>query len=250
MRVHVVTQPLLIPSSNDGTGLCRRVSKFALPVQGLVDIFGQSGYRKVQFTNGRSADGKSNSFPKPTSPISDILTLAIAPTTSVDTWDDVLQKFEYLVPKSFLGKSLSEISKAETLPKAASKKKAYKCYTIDPLKDIVDDQILVDPTTGETVQEAKKKYLGESTGGDSELTASLSGKSPQQSGLLPGDIEQIVLIIFSTAGGIYLLAQFMYILRLFYIHNYHDAQTHSVFFIAGLGVLFLISALISTDIKK
>jgi len=249
MRVHVVTQPLLIPSSNDGTGICKRVSKFVLPVHGLVDIFGQSGYTKVQFTNGRSADGKSNSFPKPTSPVSDILTLAIAPTAAIDTWNDVLQKFEYLVPKSFLGKSLSEIAKAETLPKAASKKKAYKCYTIDPLKDIVDDKILVDPTTGETVQEAKKKYLGETTGGDAELTAGLSG-STQAQGLLPGDVEQILLILFSTVGGIYLLAQFLYILRLFYIHNYHDAQTHSVYFIAGLAVLVLISALFSSDTKK
>jgi len=249
IRVHVIPQPLYIPSNEDGSGKCSAVKSFILPVTGLVNIFGQSGYTNVQFTNGRSVDGKSNNYPQPTTPKSDALSLSI-PAQQIDSWESVLQKFELLVPKMFLGKSLSEIAAANSIPKPANTNKGYKCYTIDPLKDIMGDQILIDPTTGETVEEAKKKYLGESTGGDSELTARLSGVPTQDTGILPGDVEEIILIVISTLGGLTLLAYLFYVIRLYMIHDYHNAQIHSVYFTIGFLVLFLISILISSDIQK
>lgn len=247
IRVHVVTQTMNIPSSDSGSGKCSRVSGFILPVNGLVDIFGQSGYTKVQFTNGTAADGTTKTYPALTTPISDALTLSLPSANQITTWQSssgtgsVLQTFEYLVPDVFLGKSLSEIANNSSLPSAPATKKSYKCFTIDPTKDVVNDNILIDPTTGESLKDTMAKQALEASGGDPALAAALAGQAAPNSGLLPGDIEEILLILVSTIGGTLLLAYFFYIVRLFMVHNYHDG----LFQLAIFAIILTMTALLS-----
>jgi len=256
IRVHVVTQPLSIPSTESGSGKCSAVPRFIMPVNGLVDIFGQAGYTRVQFTNGVEADGVTNKYPTPTTPISDSLTLSLPSATQIVSWESsagigsVLQTFQYLVPETFLGKSLSEISGMTTVPDAPAKKKAFKCYTIDPKKDVVDDQILIDPTTGRSLQDTMNQQALDASGGDPALAAALAGQAAQETGILPGDIEQIVLIIFSTVGGIALLAQLFYVLRLFMANNSHDGLYHLIYFVIAFILIFVISFLLSEGARN
>jgi hypothetical protein len=166
------------------------------------------------------------------------------------TSNSVLNMFEYLVPEVFLGKTLAEISALKSLPVAKSSKKAYKCYTIDPTRDIVDDQIMIDPTTGESLQDSMKQRILAESGGDPALAAALAGQATQNTGILPGDIEAVILIIVSTLGGIALLAHFLYLIRLIYVKDYHNAQIHSIYFGVSLLILIGISAGISAEKKK
>jgi hypothetical protein len=255
IRVHVATQPLYIPSVTSGTGQCTTVSKFILPVTRLVDIFGENGYTNVQFATG-IANG-SNTYSAVSSQPTDYLTLSLPSSKNIGSWESmdqtsnsVLTMFEYLVPEVFLGKSLAEISAVKSLPVAKSPKKAYKCYTIDPTRDIVDDQIMIDPTTGESLQDSMKQRILAESGGDPALAAALAGQAAHNTGILPGDIEAIILIIVSIFGGIALLAHFLYLIRLIYVKDYHNAQIHSMYFGVSLLILIGISAGMSTDIKK
>jgi hypothetical protein len=256
VRVHVVTQALSIPSDSNGSGKCSAVPKFIMPVHGLVNIFGQSGYTNVQFTNGVAANGSTNTYPAPTTPITDALAVSLPSANEVTTWQSatgtgsVLQTFQYLVPEVFLGKSLSEISGMTKVPDAPSKKKAFKCYTIDPTKDVVDDQILIDPTTGQSLKDTMNQQALDASGGDPALAAALAGEAGKKTGLLPGDIEEIILIGFSSIGGVALLAHLTFIIRLFMIKNYHDAQIQLMCFILVFAFIFGISAAISVDVDK
>jgi hypothetical protein len=256
IRVHVVTQPINIPSSESGSGKCSRVSGFILPVNGLVDIFGQTGYTKVQFANGTSSDGSTKTYPTPTTPITDSLSISLPSANQITTWQSssgigsVLQTFVYLVPENFLGKSLSQIAMNSKLPKAATKKKAYKCFTIDPTKDVVNNEILIDPTTGESLNDTMAKQALEASGGDPALAAALAGKAAPASGLLPGDIEEIILIIVSTIGGTLLVAYLFYIVRIFMIHNYHDGVFHLICFIISLAIITLLSYALANTKKS
>ena len=241
IRVYVVTQPLSIPSIESGSGKCSAVQKFTIPVNGLVDIFNQRGYITLQFTNAKSQNGKTNEYP-PISPTfsfiipKDSLTLTLAAVPEVSSWQSgtqsVLQTFEYMVPDNFIGKSLSEIAAITTVPRTNTTKKPFKCFTIDPSKDIVGDTILIDPTTGEPLENTQKKMALQASGGDPDLAAALNGQGAKNTGILPGDIEIIVTILVSIFGGILLLAHSFYTVRLFMVKNYHDG---------GIQILFLSS---------
>jgi hypothetical protein len=136
------------------------------------------------------------------------------------------------------------------VPDAPSKKKAFKCYTIDPTKDVVDDQILIDPTTGQSLKDTMNQQALDASGGDPALAAALAGEAGKKTGLLPGDIEEIILIGFSSIGGVALLAHLTFIIRLFMIKNYHDAQIQLMCFILVFAFIFGISAAISVDVDK
>jgi hypothetical protein len=122
IRVHVVTQALSIPSDTSGTGNCTRVSKFVMPIttpaSGLKDIFNRNDYTNIQF-----ADGSATNYPPIPGILSDSLSLYLPSSPEITSWQSptgagsVLQTLEYLVPDSFLGKSLSEISEISTIPK-------------------------------------------------------------------------------------------------------------------------------------
>ena len=218
VRVHVVPQALYIPSDSGGTEKCSNVSKYTLITSGngVIDVFGSvkdSRHTNVQFSDGKTDDGKRDKYPSGNTP-SDYL-IPLVPTDSIQRWEEVLNRFEFQVPEVFLGKSLDDIAKAKSLPKAPTKKKAFKCYTIDPRKDIVGDQILVDPTTGESLADTMRQRNLDSAGGDPELAAAMAGEAMGQTGILPGDIEQILVIIIAVIGSIGLLAYAFYIIRVF-----------------------------------
>ena len=235
VRVHVVPNTLYIPSVTNGTGKCTNINKYIFTNR-ITNIFNQPGYNIVQFNTGL------NTFPTNSN---DNLK-ALTPSSQITTWADIEQKFEYLVPEDFLGKSAADIAKLDSLPKPAKSKKQYKCYTINPEKDIKNGQILVDPTTGESLDDAQKRALLDSTGGDASLALALAGGQVQNSGIQPGDIESIAMIVISTVGGILLLIYLYHIFNLF-ITSDPGKWTHLLAFIGLFLILFSLAAYLSKD---
>jgi hypothetical protein len=254
IRVHVVTQALSIPSDTSGTGNCTRVSRFVMPITtpptGLKDLFNRNDYTNIQFADGSAA----TNYPQIPSTLSDSLSLYLPSSPEISSWESptgagsVLQTLQYLVPESFLGKSLSEISEISTIPKSRSTNKAYKCYSIDPTTDIVGDNILIDPTTGESLQTTTNKVNLMRSGGDPALAAALAGQAVQKTGVLPGDIEEAVLIGFSTLMAVGLLGQLMYSIRFFMNDNSSEGLNQLVWFaiylliVVGLSLIFAVAA--------
>lgn len=147
VRVSVVTQPLYVIASENGLGRCSIIKKYTLITEprNVVDVFeGASMNTFLQFKDGYGKDGY------PTQMQANNL-VPFAPGFNISTFSEIIQKIEILVPEAFLGKSLSELAGAGNPPPIKSKKKAFKCYTIDPTKDIVGDQIMVDTTTGRSL---------------------------------------------------------------------------------------------------
>ena len=167
-----------------------------------------------------------------------------APPIAISAFADVLQKFQVLVPEAFLGRSLADIANAQTAPPVQPRKKAYKCYTIDPKRDIVGDQIMVDPTTGQSLQDTQKQDALDSAGGDISLTHG-SGGSP---GILPGDIEQILTIIAISLGTLTLLAYLGFIVHmvLYRENGFHNSLPH----ILGFIVCFIGLVVFSVFVEK
>jgi hypothetical protein len=150
VRVNVIPQPLNVVATETGLGKCSSINKYTLITtnNGPIDIFGRGTI--LQFAIGYDTD---YIYP------SDISKPNLVPNTypgAISAFADVLQKFKILVPEAFLGKSLADIANAQTAPPVKPRKKAYKCYTIDPTKDIVGDQIMVDPTTGLSLKDTMK----------------------------------------------------------------------------------------------
>jgi hypothetical protein len=237
VRVHVVTQPLYIPSDVGGTGQCTNMTKYQFTSR-IINIFNQPGYNIVQFSNGLNSYPNNNN-----SNLS-----ALTPTATISTWADVVDMFEYLVPEQFLGKSLAEINKATKAPAAPKANKQYKCYKIDPQKDIKNGKIMIDPMTGESLEDAQKRSLLESSGGDAQLALGLSGVPQGQKGLSPGDIEQVVLIVISVIGGIFLIIYMYHIFNLFK-NGDPDAYMHILIFIGAFITLFAATWMLSNDKK-
>ena len=232
MRVNVVPQPLYVVASETGLGKCSSINKYTLVTSGNgpIDIFGYGTI--IQFRDGNGSDlfpvqtTKSNLVPN-TAP------------NSISAFADVLQKFEILVPEAFLGKSLADIANAQAPPPVKNKKKAYKCYTIDPTKDIVGDQIMVDPTTGQSLVDTQKQEALDAAGGDT-LMVNASGGS---SGIMPGDIEHAITAILTAIGTITLIAYLGFIIHMILYRDtgFHDSLPHIVMFIVCLIGLILFS---------
>jgi hypothetical protein len=235
VRVHVIPYTLYIPSVASGTGKCTNINKYIFTSR-IINIFNQSGYNTAQFNIGL------NTFPTN----SNNNLKALAPSSQITTWSDIEQKFEYLVPEDFLGKSAADIAKMKSLPESSPRKKQYKCYTINPEKDIKNGQILVDPSTGESLDDAQKRALLDSAGGDASLALALAGGQAQNSGIQPGDVESIAMIVISTIGGILLLIYLYHIFNLF-ITSDPGKWTHLLAFIGLFLILFSLAAYLSKD---
>ena len=206
MRVNVVIQPLYVIADDNGLGKCSSVKKYILVTEPKqpVDIFpNSSANTTLQFRDGYGKD----LFPTH----SENYHIPIVSGDTISDFKDILHKLEILVPEDFLGKSLGEIADIENLPEAPTKKKAFKCYRINPEKDIKDDQILIDPTTGETLQKTMNQEALESAGGD--LTLAGLNAPDISSGLMPGDIQEIILTVFIWIGTILLLAYLGFIVH-------------------------------------
>jgi hypothetical protein len=174
--------------------------------------------------------------------------IAQAPNETVSAFKDIIQKFQILVPEAFLGKSLGEIADVATPPPVPKKKKAFKCYRIDPEKDIKNDQILVDPQTGQSLHDTMKQEALESAGGDPTLAG--LNVPDTSSGLMPGDIQQILLTIFIVVGTIIMLSYLGFIAHTFLVkRDLHNGIYHFIFLILIIIVLSLIGAFIGNQDK-
>ena len=237
-RVNVVPQPIYVVASETGLGKCSSINKYTLITtgNGPIDVFGRGDI--IQFRDGNGTD----LFPLQTT--SSYLVPLAAPN-AISALADVLQKFEILVPEAFLGKSLSDIANIQTPPKIQPKKKAFKCYTIDPSKDIVGDQIMVDPTNGQSLLDTQKQEALDAAGGDTLLIEGGSGGSP---GILPGDIEHVLTVIAVAIGTLTLLAYLGFIVHMFlYRENgFHNSLPH----ILGFIFCFIALVLFSVYVEK
>jgi len=173
------------------------------------------------------------------------------PAPRISDWDsEVSKKVTYLVPEAFLGKSLAEIAKATIVPKRASINKQYKCYTIDPTKDIVEDQIMIDPTTGEDIRSIMEREANEVSGGDPALSAALAGRK-SKSDISSQDIEETMLYIVGFLGGFFIVAYFSYVIRNF-MENLPDKYYHFVTF-TGIIIVYIVTMILmgrGVDNKK
>ena len=237
VRVHVVPQPLYIPSDDSGTGKCTNKTKYEFSSR-IINAFDKQGYDTLQFNTGL------NKFPG--HDYSHLV--ALSPTAKVSTWEDVVKVFEYLVPEAFLGKSLADINKATKITAPPKANKQYKCYKIDPQKDIQGNKILIDPMTGESLEDAQRRSLLESSGGDAQLALGLAGSPPGEPGLSPGDIEEVVLIILSVIGGTFLIIYMYHIFNLFK-NGDPDVYKHILTFVGLFLILFAATWALSRDKK-
>jgi hypothetical protein len=241
VRVNVVPQPIYMVASENGLGKCSSIRKYTLITEPRrpVDIFDNSSANTIlQFRDGYGSDlypvqTKENMIPNEGATLS--------------AFTDILHKIEILVPEEFLGKSLSDISKATVLPQKKKEKKAFKCYTIDPNKDIVNDQIMIDPTTGECLRDTLKKEALESAGGDPIY---MNGQDT--SGIMPGDIETIITTICVVIGTILLLVYLGYISHLIIYRGagFHEALPHIFGFTLAFIALILMGLLLGSEKSK
>ena len=206
------------------------INKYTLITNGNgpIDVFGRGNI--IQFKDGIGR----NLYPTQTT--SSNLVPDAAPAI-ISAFAEVLQKFEILVPETLLGKSLADIAKAEEPPIRNSRNRGYKCYTIDPSTDIVNGQIMVDPTTGMSLQDAQKQEAINAAGGDVSIVNGSGGSS----GIMPGDIEHALTVILITLGSVILFAYLGYIMHmiLYRDHGFHDSLPHILTFIVCLIGLVL-----------
>jgi hypothetical protein len=164
--------------------------------------------------------------------------------TAISAFQDIVQKFEILVPDAFLGKSIAEISASGTPAPPPRKQKAYKCYRINPDKDIRDGQILVDPRTGQKLSQVLQDKELEDAGYDPSLVDDIDTSS----GLMPGDIQQILFIVLTVLGTITLLAYFMFVVHtIMFRKDIHNGLIHFVIFVVLLFGLVVFGILFGKD---
>jgi hypothetical protein len=240
VRVHVVPQPIYMIGEDRGIGKCSNVRNYTLITtpKRPADIFGQaSANTVVQFRDGLGDD----LFP---SGVSENMVPMSSPDV-VSQFADVLHLIEFLVPEAFIGKTVNEIASAAAAAAVVKKKKAYKCYVIDPKRDIVNDQILVDPTTGQSLSDTMKQEAFEEAGGDPALLGLEAGGS---SGLMPGDIQEIIFIVVTTICTLVLLAYLGYITKLFITDkNFNGAMTNLLIFGVLLIALIVFGVMFGDD---
>jgi hypothetical protein len=245
VRTHIVPTPLSITLGASAKGKCQALNtKYSIPLQIKTLISYDQSTEYVVYNFGTDRGG-TDAFVYPP----DANVFIPMPAPRISDWDsEVSKKVTYLVPEAFLGKSLAEIAKATIVPKRASINKQYKCYTIDPTKDIVDDQIMIDPTTGEDIRSIMEKDANETSGGDPALSAALSG-SKSKSEISSQDIEQTMLYIVGFVGGIFIVAYFSYVIRNF-MDDLPDKYYHFVTFTGIIIVYFIIMILMGRDIDN
>jgi hypothetical protein len=168
--------------------------------------------------------------------------------TRIEAFADILTKFQILVPEAFLGKSIAKIADSNTpAPVANTATKPYKCFKIDTERDIKNGQILIDPTTGESLTNTLAQDAIDASGGDSSLL--IGDEEDGSSGIMPGDIQSILEVICIIIGAIVALAYLMYILhRYFYLKQ--SVTTHVVVFVLFLTGLSALGAYLSGDIPE
>lgn len=243
VRVHLTTQPLYVIADENGLAKCSIVSTyiFVTEPKRVADLFlnmGVNGNTKVQFRNGRGGDGFPNGIG-----ISNDNLIPLAADSAISDFDKVVKKLSILVPEAFLGKSLGELSDINQPKPVAPKKKAFKCYRIDPEKDVIDDQIMVDPETGQSLKDTMTQEALDSAGGDLSL---LNADGVNAPGMMPGDWQHIIFIIITVVVTIFLVLDLGYIAQLFFIKkDYHNGLMQLVIFIIVLVGITLLGLFIN-----
>lgn len=240
IRVNVALQPIYMVASENGLGRCSSIRKYTLITEPRrpIDLFENISVNTLfQFADGYGPDN----FPVQTTKENLVINDSGAPLSA---FSDILRTIQIVVPEEFLGKSFAEISAASKLSEKNVKKKAFKCYTIDPNKDIVGNQIMIDPTTGEPLKDTLHKEELESAGG--YVIDSYS------SGLMPGDIETILTTIFIVIGTIGMLVYMAYIARIFFYkeHGFNEAFPHVIMFIFVFIGLLILTMYAGSDSKE
>ena len=235
VRVHIVSNPLVIFSEESGTGLCMRVTKYIFPSAIKRLISSDLSSSDIQFSTGVGPGTSGYQYPTNTA------NGQYEPTSgpsSFTTWDQVTSKLEYLIPEALLGKSLASIANASTAPSSprASGGRNFKCYTIDPQKDIVNGQINIDPTTGESLN----KLLEYESGGDSALAAGLAGQAVGGAGIMPGDVEYALFIIVTTICTISIVAYTFHIITLYYEGVKPERHAHLILLVVMIVAFALL----------
>lgn len=232
VRVNVCTQPLYIKSDPAGiSGLCNNISNYTfITTPGLKALLNSSS-TGFQFTGTTAA-------------ISGTESKYIAPqmNTAISAFSNITSKLQIQVPKAFLGQSLTQITNATDVPLSTNEKKQMKCYRIDPAKDIINNRILVDPRTGASLQDTMTQEAQASAGDDPELAAALANGgavAANTSGLMPGDIQNILVSIVSIFLIICLLAYSGLIFKRISLKDFTNAFRHGVVFIISLTLLAL-----------
>ena len=245
IRVHVATNPLTIYSENTGTGKCTTINNYIFPESIKRLISPTLNKTDLQFSTG---SGGAN-YQYPSSRVAGYYT-PIVNSAIISSWPEVKNKIEYLIPESLLGKSLADIANQIAPPiKKSSARKQFKCYPIDPRKDIVGDQITIDPTSGERLDDFLKEQAAASSGGDPELAAALAGKANEQTGIMPADVEYGIFITLSLVGSIFFIAYFFHIVNL-YSNEHEDFYKHLVIFIVIFVVLVIALIFLDKSIKN
>jgi len=235
VRVHVINQAIYVMADDSGTGLCSSVSKYTLitsPKRPL-DIFEDARYgATLQFQDGLGSD----KFP---SGVNENL-VPLAANSQITAFQKVTQLLQILVPDHFLGKSLAEIAETKTDVPKPKKKNAFKCYKINPDTDIKDNQILIDPTTGQPLADTMKQKMYDDSGGDPALLdgdINLDG-TPKNPGIMPGDIQIMLTNLFIFVGTVVIMAYLAFIMHtLFYRKQFTTALYHTFIFFIVIGVL-------------
>ena len=181
MRVNAVIQPLYVNATDTGLGLCSSVTTYTLVTEPmrLADIFlnntrfpvftGLASTVYIQFPTGLSSNGYT--FPNIGTGSSATNNLVLlGQSAPISAFSDIIKKIQIYVPEAFIGKSVAEISSSNIPGPVLPKKKAFKCYTIDPKKDIVGDQIMVDPTTGQSLADTMADQASSGEYGYSKTT--------------------------------------------------------------------------------
>jgi hypothetical protein len=246
MRVNVVINPIYVVASETGLGKCSVVNKYTLVTNGgLTDIFEASHSQDtIQFNTDFSSSG-------PVFPSSTAINLTPpASSYAITSMEDIMKKIEIVVPDAFLGNSLADIATATKLPSIVSSKHVtntkFKCYSIDPKKDIVDGQIMIDPTTGQPLERTLEEHSLSTTGG-------ITIPPLPPSGILPGDIEKAIVIIMIIVISLGLFIYLGYILYNFFYNENVESSTlifNSLGFILILIILVLFSLYVGKPITK
>jgi hypothetical protein len=234
IRVNTVLQPIYMVASENGLGRCSSIRRYTLTTEPRrpVDIFENvSANTILQFQDGYGSD----SYPIQTTQENLVPNNSGTPLTA---FTDILHTIEIVVPEEFLGKSFAEISAASKLTDKTPKKKAFKCYTIDPNKDIIGDQIMIDPTTGDPLKDTLQQEALAAAGGDPIYTI-----ESEPSGLMPRDIERILTVILIVIGIFAILIYLVYIGRIVFYkeHGFNEALPHIIIFVVIFISLFIIS---------
>jgi hypothetical protein len=165
--------------------------------------------------------------------------------------ESLVNYIQVLVPSAVFGQDPTAIVQGTAPKKPTGPLRATKCYRVDTAKDIKNGQILVDPTTGQSVSNTLNQEAIDNAGGDIELARALQGQPPENPGILPGDIQQGLLITGIVVGSIVGAALMFYVLfLLFYRKDYKNAATYGAVFVLALIGLLITSFAFAADAEK